>query len=68
MKTAIWQIIVLILGLSMIYVIRESWQDDLRIKASIGQANCAIEATKTGADVSNLCANIKTFKIKGFNQ
>ena len=68
MKTTIWQIIVLILGLALMLVIRVSWQDRLRMDASIEHADCLIRSAEAGVNIDTYCTNIKTFKIKGFNK
>ena len=55
------------LGLALIFIIRESMQDRLRMEASIGEANCLIAEKKEGISIDAYCENIKSFKIKGFN-
>ena len=66
-ETIIWQIIVIGLGLALIFTIRESMQDRLRMDASIGEANCLIAEKKEGIYIDAYCENIKNFKNKGFN-
>lgn len=67
-ETLIWQIIVITLGLALIFTMRESMQDRLRMDASIGETNCLITEEKEGVSLGGYCKNIKTFKIKGFNE
>lgn len=66
-ETIIWQIVVIGLGLTLIFTIRESMQDRLRLDASIGEANCLIAEFKEGMSLGAYCENIKNFKIEGFN-
>ncbi|MCK5466200.1 hypothetical protein KAI56_01730 [Candidatus Parcubacteria bacterium] len=67
-ETIIWQVIVIGLGLALIFTIRESMQDRLRMEASIGEANCLITEKKEGISIGAYCENIKSFKIEGFNE
>lgn len=58
-----WSVITLILGLFLIWTIREYLLDKNEIEAEIGAKNCYLEHKKASLE-SRYCEDIKDYKLK----
>jgi hypothetical protein len=63
-STTIWQIIVLILGLFLIFTFRTYLQDKIEIEAETKRADCLIRNNEKGLGIEAACTDIKTYKLK----
>ena len=70
----IWQAVFFILGLLVVFTIREHLQDNTKISAEVAKANCIFQLTKLlpkeeGFEVKEdrfgVCRDIKTYKLRG---
>ena len=60
----IWQIIVLILGLFLIYTLKTYLEDRNSIIAETNRATCLINVYEKGLDLTAICQDIKTYKLQ----
>jgi uncharacterized protein (UPF0333 family) len=65
-ETLSLHVIILILGLALIFVARESIQDTIKTKAYTEKAKCLIESASKNIDIHADCENIGTYKLRDF--
>lgn len=58
-ETIVWQIIVLVLGLSLIFILNQYFHQKNVMEARAAYANCWIEGQNTGLTLSGMCDPIK---------
>ncbi|MFH1388948.1 MAG: hypothetical protein ABIG86_02940 [Patescibacteria group bacterium] len=65
----VWQIIVLLLGMSLVLTIREYLLDKNEIEAETARAQCIAEMVRVFPNEERfaVCSDIKTYKLK-FNE
>lgn len=60
----VWQLIVLILGLFLIFTIRTYLQDKIEVEAETNRANCLAIQDEKGLNIEGPCDDIKMYKLK----
>ncbi|MFA6098808.1 MAG: hypothetical protein WCV50_03470 [Patescibacteria group bacterium] len=59
----IWQLIVLALGLFLVFSLNIYFRDKNEIDAESKRADCLINITEKNLNLSNVCADIVTYKL-----
>lgn len=67
-EVLVWQSIVFILGLIIVFTIREYLQDNTKIRAEVEKARCIESMQKLYPNDTSfgVCADIKTYKLKDY--